>query len=239
MVPESDFTGGSSSIWIYDEQFAPVAMQESCCDSLLGCGDSCGNGCGDVCGNGSSDPHYSPVDRCIPRSNLPFPLCKEIAGDKAEKLLPPLGTSYVYTRLDRNVAVGEVRLSLGDNPLVPVDRVAVPTSTFRAQSHMSRIDLWVFPCVNVYGLVGHTQTKGDVLVEVDNFPLPTSDPVMIRAPVNLYGPTAGFGVTSAVGGDNWFASLDVNKTWTSFNKLDSSLTALVITPRVGLIIESP
>ncbi|WP_425397450.1 hypothetical protein [Aeoliella sp.] len=234
MVPESEFVSGSSSVWIYDEQFQPVAMQESCCDTLVGCGDSFADGCGDNIGSGRK----SPLDRCIPRSHLPLPLCKDIAGDRAEKLLPPLGTSYVFTSLDRNVAVSDVRLSFGANLPVSVDRVEVPTTTFHAVSHVSRIDLWVFPCVNVYGIVGHTQTKGDVAVEVDAFPLPTSGPVLIRAPVNLYGPTAGFGVTSVVGGDCWFASLDVNKTWTTFNRLDSSLTALVITPRVGMIIES-
>jgi len=57
--------------------------------------------------------------------------------------------------------------------------------------------------------------------------------------VLLEGTTYGGGFTTGIGSKRWFAMLDVNKTWTDFSSLSSELTALVITPRVGLVIDRP
>ncbi|TWT85836.1 hypothetical protein Pla123a_06430 [Posidoniimonas polymericola] len=211
----------------YDERLTPVSLlQESC---------GCGVECGDSCAGGRD----SCVDWVLPRSNLPLPLLKGMAEKSGTTLPLPLGTSFIWTEIDRNVAVSDVRLGLGSNPLTSVDRVAVPETTFHASSKIARIDLWVLPCVNLYGIVGHTRTTGNVAVTVDNFPLPSSPQAVLNVPVELEGTTAGWGCTSGIGGKDWFAMLDINKTWTDFSKLDSSLTALVITPRVGLVVDRP
>ena len=141
--------------------------------------------------------------------------------------------------MNRTVAVSDVRLGLGNNTPVSVDRIDVPTTKFHASSQIGRFDLWVLPFLNVYGLAGYTKSTGNVDVVVNHFPLPVSPPASINVPVDLEGPTAGWGATAALGGKHWFASLDFNKTWTNFSNLDSSLTALVITPRVGVPIDMP
>jgi hypothetical protein len=150
-----------------------------------------------------------------------------------------LGSGVVFTEMDRNVAVSDVRLALGDDLPTSAERVSVPTSKFHASSQLARLDLWVLPCLNLYGIVGHTRSTGDITVTVDRFPLPTSPPVDLRIPVDLRGATAGWGMTTGIGAKSWFAMLDINKTWTDFSNLDSSLTALVIAPRVGVPINRP
>lgn len=188
---------------------------------------------------GGEIQYASCIDRFIPRSNLPLPLLKRLAEDRDITLPLPLGTSFIWTELERNVAVSDIRLGLGDTPPVSVDRLSVPTTKLNASSKLARVDLWVFPFLNVYGIAGHTVSSGDVTVTVERFPFPFSPPATIDVPVRLSGTTAGWGCTTGIGGKRWFAMLDLNKTWTDFSRVDSSLTALVITPRVGLVLDRP
>jgi len=188
-------------------------------------------------GNEENQCRESCLDHILPRSNLCLPMLKELAGERASQLPLPLGLSAVFTELDRNVAVSDVRLGIGNAAVNSVNRVAVPETTFHASSRVGRVDLWLLPCLNVYGIVGHTRTTGNVVVTVSNFPLPTSSPVNLNIPVELEGPTAGFGGTAAIGAGCVFGSLDFNQTWTNFSNLNSSLTAIVITPRVGIIVD--
>lgn len=181
----------------------------------------------------------SCLDHFLPRTRLPFPLMKQLVEGRDVTLPLPLGTGFIWTELDRKVAVGDVRLGLGNNTPTSVDRVSVPTTKMRASSKLARVDLWVLPFLNLYGIVGHTESTGDVAVTVERFPFPFSPPATINVPVNLQGTTAGWGMTTGIGTKKWFAMLDLNKTWTDFDRVNSSLTALVITPRVGLVVDRP
>jgi hypothetical protein len=181
----------------------------------------------------------SVIDFFLPRSNLPLPLMRSFAEERDVVLPLPFGTSAIWTEMDRFVAVGDVRLGLGNTPPVSVNRVEVPTSKFHASSVVSRIDMWLLPCFNLYAIVGHTHSTGNVAVTINDFPLPVSPPVSFNVPVDLYGPTAGWGCTTGIGANDWIATLDVNQTWTAFSRLDSKMTALVVTPRVGRIVDQP
>ncbi|KAA5546003.1 hypothetical protein FYK55_03595 [Roseiconus nitratireducens] len=225
-----------------DAEFWGQAECDGACDSCPSCsmragGDSSGSGCSRLAY--WNRPAENFVDRILPRSNLPFPLLKGLVEGRDVPLPLHLGSGVVFTEMDRNVAVSDVRLGLGDDTPMSVDRVSVPTSKFHASSQIARLDLWVLPCLNLYGIVGHTKSTGDITVTVDRFPLPGSPPVDLRIPVELKGTTAGWGMTTGIGAKNWFAMLDINKTWTDFSQLDSSLTALVIAPRVGMPIDRP
>lgn len=179
------------------------------------------------------------VDAALPDSNLPFPVLESLVEGTGMTLPPPLGISAVFTELNRTVAVSDVRLALGADTPTSVNRISVPTSKFHASSQIARCDLWVLPFINIYGLVGYTKTSGSVDVVVSDFPTMASPDASINVPVELEGPTAGYGITTGIGGKHWFATLDFNQTWTSFDNLDSSLTALVLTPRIGMPIDHP
>lgn len=190
-------------------------------------------------GEGVGNHRSSCLDSILPRSNLALPLMKELAEERGVTLPLALGVSGIWTELDRNVAISDVRLGLGNMPPVPANRVEVPETQFHASTQIARVDLWTLPFFNVYGIAGHTRSTGNVQVTIDRFPFPSSPPIAIDVPVELEGPTVGFGATGAVGTKDWFLTLDVNKTWSSFSQLESSLTALVMAPRLGLIIDRP
>ncbi|TWT37607.1 hypothetical protein KOR34_25610 [Posidoniimonas corsicana] len=219
----------------YDTHIQLMSLDGSACCDGVGCGDACG--CGDTCGQ--QEQHDGCVDRFLPRSNLPFPLLKGLTEGRDVVLPLPLGTGVVWTELNRTVAVSDVRLGLGTVDPSSVERIDVPETKFHASTQIARVDLWVLPCLNIYGIAGHTRTTGSVDVVVSDFPLPVSPDVTIDVPVSMQGPTLGWGCTTGIGAKDWFAMLDVNKSWTTFSNLDGSLTALVVTPRVGLVVDRP
>ncbi|QDT53078.1 hypothetical protein Pan44_10930 [Caulifigura coniformis] len=184
-----------------------------------------------------AEPHDALVDRFLPRSPLPLPMFQSLTEGLDVTMPLPVGASFLWTEIDRHVAVSDVRLALGGGTPTSVERVNVPTTTFHSTPKLARIDAWVLPFMNVYGIVGHTETQGDVRVTINRFPLPGSPPIELIVPADLQGTTAGFGATTGIGTKKWFAMVDVNNTWTSFDKLDSALTALVVAPRVGLVID--
>lgn len=179
------------------------------------------------------------IDAVIPPSPLPIPLFEGMVEGSGMTLPPELGTGVIFTELNRKVAVSDIRLALPGDSLVSVNKVSVPTTKFHASSQVARLDAWLFPFLNVYGLVGYTKSTGNVEVVVSHFPFASSPQASVNVPVELEGPTAGWGATTGIGGKHWFATLDFNKTWTNFSRLDSSLTALVISPRVGVPIDRP
>jgi hypothetical protein len=185
------------------------------------------------CGRKCCRNQGSCIDWLMPRSNLPLPLMKEMAEERGATLPLPLGASVIWTEMDRFVSVTDVRLGIGGNPPESAERFDVPDATFHASNQVARLDLWTVPFVNIYGIVGFTSTRGALTVNVEDFPLPGAAPITIPLEIQIQGPTAGFGVTGAVGTKDYFLTLDLNKSWTKFDSLNSSLTALVITPRVG------
>jgi hypothetical protein len=159
-----------------------------------------------------------------------------MADDRGVTLPLPLGTSLVATFMKRNVAVSEVRIGLGSLPLAKIERATVKPFVSNAENQIARADLWVLPCLNVYGLAGHTHSYGSLVLDVQDFPLASSPDLQIPINFELNGFTYGGGATAAIGTKDYFAALDVNYSHTDFNQLDNSLFALVITPRFGAII---
>lgn len=238
MSPASSEGDVAYTLFESDGTTGRVAAVSYCrCQSRSGCA---GNGeCPFTFLGISQEGMSNFVDNALPDSNIPFPMLESLVEGSGMTLPPPLGLSAVFTELNRRVAVSDVRLAFGSNALTSVNKVNVPTSKFHASSQMARVDLWVLPFVNIYGLAGYTKTNGSVDVVVSDFPTMGFADATINVPVDLEGPTGGFGVTTGVGGKHWFAMLDVNKTWTTFSQVDSSLTALVITPRIGMPIDRP
>lgn len=175
----------------------------------------------------------------LPRTDLCFPLLREAAEAQDVTLPLPVGFSVVSTVLKRHVVVDDVRIGLGNNPPRSLERVNVNEFDTHANSLIARADLWVLPCLNVYAVAGQTRTKGDLVVDVEQFPLPSSPPFSIPITIQLNGFTYGGGGTVAIGTPKHFATLDVNYTHTDFDLLANELFALVVAPRFGRVINHP
>ena len=223
-----------------------AACDDSECDR--GYCDSSGQGCDSAyrsgrsssCGCCSCLQWYdgeSCLDNCLPRTDIGLPLLSSMADDRGVTLPLPVGTSLVATFMKRNVAVSEVRIGTATLPLRKIERAIVNPFVSNAENQIARADLWVLPCLNVYGLAGHTHSYGSLILDVEDFPLPTSPDRQIPISFELNGFTYGGGATAAIGTKNYFAALDLNYSKTDFNELDNTLSALVVTPRFGAIID--
>ena len=191
------------------------------------------------CGEADSQKQKSCLDWILPRSNLPLPLMKEAAEERGVTLPLPLGVSIVSTELDRTVGVSDLRVGLGNNPPQPVQRFSVGDLDAHASSQIARLDCWFLPCLNLYGLVGHTRSTGRIEATIFDFPNPGSPSVTFPINIDLDGTTYGGGGTVAIGTKDYFATLDVNYTKTDFTSLDNKLFALVIAPRFGKVMKYP
>lgn len=193
----------------------------------------------DSCDSQESSAKKSCLDPWIPRSCLDLPLMKSLAEDRGVTLPPAVGAGYVVTVLERNVAVSDIRIGLGTNPPQSLQRFSVEEFSTTSVNQIVRGDIWVLPCLNLYAVVGETRSKGNLVATIEQFPLPSSPTFDIPIAIQLDGLTYGGGGTLGIGTKKYFATLDANYTRTDFNQLASELTALVITPRFGAVINQP
>jgi hypothetical protein len=98
-------------------------------------------------------------------------------------------------------------------------------------SYHLKFDYWLFPFLNVYLLGG--SIDGTTTVKLSNVDLGL--PITLNnIKIDYSGIMYGGGVTLAVGGKGWFASLTYDITETDLDLASSSVSAWVLTPRFGL-----
>ena len=183
-----------------------------------------------------------------------FPIWGDEARARGYDIPLPFGINLNYMNMRQNISVDSISfsgLALGNHP-IPGDMFNIDAGHTREQSKTEtlRLDMWVFPFLNVYGLVGHSRgsSVSNVSVDADPSRYTGVDRVIAGAVHRLYengslqdidftldfkGTTWGTGMTLAGGYGNWFGLVDTNYTRTSFNILDGSISALTVSPRVG------
>lgn len=113
---------------------------------------------------------------------------------------------------------------------------SVDPSLVRADNDIRNVDLkvdvWLFPFLNVFGVYGQVDGKTDVDLAGLNLGLP---PGADRFNINYDGNVYGGGVVLAVGGDRWFGSVTATFTDTDLSgDFQSSVSATTIQPRIGI-----
>jgi hypothetical protein len=105
----------------------------------------------------------------------------------------------------------------------------------RASALTVRPDVWLFPFLNVYGILGKAQASTEVKYRVD-VPEDINNSVPIfsgSSLVEFQTTTFGFGVMPAIGIKGAFFILDMNLTWTDVPQLSRPTRTFVIGPRIG------
>ena len=188
------------------------------------------------------------------QSDSYFPIWGDEARARGYSIPLPYGVNLSYMNIRQDIMVDSITFSglkLGNHP-IPSDMFAIDAGHTREKSKTEnlRLDMWVFPFLNVYGLVGHTRGSSVSQVSVDSDPSQFRglDRVIAGAVHQLYqsgklqdidftldfkGTTWGTGFTLAGGYGNWFGLVDTNYTRTDFDILDGSISAVTVSPRVG------
>jgi hypothetical protein len=160
---------------------------------------------------------------------FPFlPIWGEAAREKGYELPLPVGLSASFMNIWQDYNINEVQFT----PLIPlpfpIEGVEVSRASGKGYSIDGRLDVWLLPFLNLYGIVGYTE--GDSTADAT---VPGLGNLQFPFELDYEGLTYGGGVTLACGYKQFFASLDYNYTRTDLDIADSQITAHVLTPRVG------
>lgn len=174
------------------------------------------------------------------RDDALFPLFREMAQGRTLPL--PMGLRGVFYFQNQDMDAESIRLTVPPVPLsglpalppgLPADVAGIESEAYTANA---RMDLWLLPFLNLYGILGYV--SGEVRAEGISLPGPSSPAIAALIPESFVleydGPVYGGGLTLAAGGGNWWASLDANYTWADLDLSDSSIRTLTVSPRAGI-----
>ncbi|MEO8425974.1 MAG: hypothetical protein ABI651_02565 [Verrucomicrobiota bacterium] len=160
-----------------------------------------------------------------------LPVWGREAREKGFDLPLPFGVGVTYTYLDQNMVVSDVKIA--GRPLDVNIRDAKTTT----HTGVFRGDMWLFPFLNVYGLIGETAgvTRPAVV-------FPNGQVLESEVKYNRF--SYGGGATLAGGWKAWFLTIDAN--WTSGDLVskdggqisDDPIRSLTFTPRFGTLFSA-
>lgn len=163
-------------------------------------------------------------DSILRTYNNIFPILGRKAIERGFDLPKPLGLNLIGLYVDQNIAISNLGLSTGDNPIAPANFIGFGTNTSSVTTFNARADLWLFPFLNVYVIGG--KAWANTTVEV-------TEPISFTSSVDQTGTYVGTGLTGAMGIKRFFLSADVNWTWTKLEKLEKAVNGRIFGLRFG------
>lgn len=201
-------------------------------------------------GSAQNDDGSPDATRPAESQSRILPIWGDEARARGYDLPEPFGVGYNYMNLRQDIVVDKIGFIMPTQPdlggLLTIDGINIDAGHTREKSetHMLKLDSWVFPFMNVYGLYGKTKGKSHTTlaggsVDIRDF---LGNPhhldlnsVIKGKPFDLdfEGKTYGAGVTFVGAYEQFFGTVDVNYTKTNLDILDGDIKALVVSPRVG------
>lgn len=190
---------------------------------------------------------------------LPF-FGKE-ARERGYELPEPFGVNVNYMHIKQDIVVEDIKFS-GIGMRLPVNgnifkwayqelpsnmfEIGVKSTKQKSHTETLRLDAWVFPFMNVYGVFGRTKGHSVSKISVSS-PIPFVKGVIngmggmddLDFVLKFKGKTYGGGVTLAGGYGNWFGLLDMNYTKTKLDIITGNIKAFTLAPRVGYRFKVP
>lgn len=159
----------------------------------------------------------------------------------------PFGVGVNYYREQQPFNIKDLQISRGGQPISVNDFVQLHQVDTTQQNAITRVDAWLFPFLNVYGIVGYTSGRMEGLVRLPAIPILGIAAQDLPLNIGYEGPTYGGGGTLAGGFKirerdelTLFMVADLNYTVTALSFTDDRLftdtdaTALVFSARLGL-----
>ncbi|MDW5288926.1 hypothetical protein [Formosa sp. PL04] len=155
-----------------------------------------------------------------------------IWGEKAYKMgvdIPyPVGAMVNYIWMEQGLLINNLQLGLQtdniDLPLTDASFITTADNVNTTYTINFRPDLWVFPFLNVYGIIGYSNVKTEVNLTY---------PIKFTSVVDQSASTAGVGVLTAFGIGTFYLATDFNFTWTKPELVDKAVPVSVFGARFG------
>ncbi|HEU5291391.1 MAG TPA: hypothetical protein VFU05_12155 [Cyclobacteriaceae bacterium] len=169
-----------------------------------------------------------------------YPYILPIWGQKAAKRgfnLPysaGIGINYLWQKSD--LVIDNLQVGFNHGPMHDLSEVIrFDNATSEANGLNIRPDIWLFPFLNIYGILAKAKpsTAIDAGVYVPGADGNWTRVVTLNTKANFEATTMGFGLTPTLGiGGGWMA-LDMNFTWNDIAELEDPAFAFVFGPRFG------
>ena len=157
-----------------------------------------------------------------------FPIWGKKAIEKGFDLPYPVGLNIIGLYMDQDILINNLGLSTGNNPIQPMDSIKFDNAISKVGTFNGRLDVWVFPFLNVYGLLGKGWSTTIVKI---------AEPVEFESELKQDGNYYGIGLTGAFGIKRNWLSVDVNWSWTELEKLNEPVRARILGLRFGRTIK--
>tara|TARA_Y100001934_G_scaffold281056_1_gene389546 strand:+ start:1309 stop:2142 length:834 start_codon:yes stop_codon:yes gene_type:complete len=169
-----------------------------------------------------------------------LPLGKSLAA--GQELPLPLGVSANVFFLEQDLVAQSIKVDIPPLPL-PTGVVQLPPGLpaqsakleSRATSTTAKLDAWLLPFLNVYGVAGYVDGETTASgFSVGGLPPELASLLPNSFSIAYSGPIYGAGITLAAGYNQYFASVDANYTESDLDIGESTIEAFVISPRIGV-----
>ena len=165
-----------------------------------------------------------------------LPIWGEKATQKGYQLPYSAGLSVNYFWQESSIIIDNLNVGFNNGPQYNLDQIVrFDDATAKASSINVRPDIWLFPFLNVYGILGtaKTSTAINAGIWVPDGENNWNEIYTFGTKANFEGTTFGLGITPTLGvGGGWIA-LDMNVTWTDISALEKPAQAFVFGPRFG------
>jgi hypothetical protein len=174
----------------------------------------------------------------LKKSEYPYSL--PIWGAKATKAgynLPySAGLSAQYFTQESLLIIDNLNVGFNNGPMYNLDGIVrFDEAKATASAFTVRPDIWLFPFLNIYGILGKAQASTEV-----NFSVWVPDSTDVEKEILSTGTvvefnttTFGLGFTPTIGVGGGFLALDMNVAWTDVPQLSKPARSFVFGPRFG------
>ena len=171
-----------------------------------------------------------------------------IWGEKIREMgfdLPlPFGVGANFVYMDQGIEIRNLKIDTG-NTNFDISGVAFSDARAHDAATTARLDLWLLPFANVYGIFGYINGEAELDVNFPAIivdlpvvgPTPITDATSTNFNIDYNGTTFGGGVTLAGGYKDFFGSLDINYTHSNVDVLDGEIKTLTVSPRLGVLVD--
>lgn len=200
----------------------------------------------------SAHPRHTDDKETEPRVwDRALPLFAQRVIDKGYDLPNPYDVGLSVYIGSQDVEIGSLAVGFNGQPQQDLDFVKFPHSRIDTQTLQLQAGAWVFPFLNVYGIVGHVEGKGDIDITIDGAGLMDylgipgcSAPPALRpaicsqtlkgtAHADYKGNSYGAGLTAAGAWHDLFFALPITYVVSDLSISETKTKAWNIAPRVG------
>lgn len=169
-----------------------------------------------------------------------YPYSLPILGDKAAgagfELPYSAGVSAQYFWQQSDLIIENMMVGFNNGEMYNVDEVVRFNKAVATASAVTvRPDIWLFPFLNLYGILGKSQASTEIgfglwLPDGDNN---FTEVMTANTLVEFNATTFGLGMTPTIGIGGGFMALDMNVAWTDVPQLSKPAKTFIFGPRFG------